>query len=60
MINYKILSKKIKTKTAKVSIIGLGYVGLPLGMLIANKNYIVYGIDKDIQKIKLLKNKKII
>ena len=27
-------------------------------MLIANKNYIVYGIDKDIQKIKLLKNKK--
>ena len=58
MINYKILSKKIKTKTAKVSIIGLGYVGLPLGMLIANKNYIVYGIDKDIQKIKLLKNKK--
>ena len=49
MINYKILSKKIKTKL-KVSIIGLGYVGL-LGMLIANKNYIVYGIDKISKKL---------
>lgn len=58
MTNYNTLLKKIKNKTAKVSVIGLGYVGLPLAMLIANKNYTVYGIDTDIKKINLLKNKK--
>ena len=59
MTNYNTLLKKIKNKTAKVSVIGLGYVGLPLAMLIANKNYTVYGIDTDIKKINLLKNKNV-
>ena len=29
---YSSLQKKIKKKTAKVAIIGLGYVGLPLAL----------------------------
>lgn len=36
----------------KVSVIGLGYVGLPLALLIAKNNYEVVGIDSDEKKIR--------
>ena len=38
-----------------VSIIGLGYVGLPLALRFIKNNIDVYGIDKDNQKITALK-----
>lgn len=38
-MNYKeLLLKKIKSKSFKVGIIGLGYVGLPLGLEFAEKH----------------------
>ena len=37
----------------KIAIIGLGYVGLPLQLLI-NKKFDILGFDKDKNKIKLL------
>lgn len=37
-----------------VSIIGQGYVGLPLAMLIADKKYKVHGIDHSIERVNLL------
>ena len=48
--------KKIKKKKFTVSIIGLGYIGLPIALSFAKKNIKVIGIDKDITKIKKLKN----
>ncbi|WP_307471585.1 nucleotide sugar dehydrogenase [Cytobacillus purgationiresistens] len=42
----------------KVVVIGLGYVGLPLALHIANENYEVVGIDKDPRKIEALQNGK--
>ncbi|PID61578.1 MAG: UDP-N-acetyl-D-glucosamine dehydrogenase [Ignavibacteriae bacterium] len=45
---------KIKNKTAKVGIIGLGYVGLPLGLEFAFKGFDVIGFDVDEKKIPLL------
>jgi UDP-N-acetyl-D-glucosamine dehydrogenase len=45
---------KIKEKTAKVGIIGLGYVGLPLGLEFALKGFDVLGFDVDESKIPLL------
>lgn len=39
------LSAKIKNKTAKVGIIGLGYVGLPLAVEFAKAGFSVTGID---------------
>jgi len=39
------LKKQIKSKKAKVGIIGLGYVGLPLAIEIAAKGFKVIGID---------------
>lgn len=42
----------------KVSIVGLGYVGLPLACLCAKKDYFVYGIDIDEKKIASLSSGK--
>jgi len=40
------LKQKIKNKTAVISIIGLGYVGLPTAVYFAEKGFKVYGVDK--------------
>ncbi len=44
-------------KNTKVALIGLGYVGLPL-LLLLNKKFYTYGFDQDIKKINLLKKNK--
>jgi UDP-N-acetyl-D-glucosamine dehydrogenase len=41
----EILQDRIRTKTAKVGIVGLGYVGLPLAMEFARAGFEVTGID---------------
>ena len=44
------LIDKINNKSAKVGIIGLGYVGLPLAVEFVNAGYTVIGIDVDEKK----------
>jgi UDP-N-acetyl-D-glucosamine dehydrogenase len=39
------LKQKIKSRTARVGIVGLGYVGLPLAVEFANAGFAVTGID---------------
>lgn len=53
----KILEKKIKKKSAIVGVIGMGYVGLPLAILIAKKGYNLYCYDKDLKRANLLRKK---
>jgi UDP-N-acetyl-D-glucosamine dehydrogenase len=48
------LIKKIDTRSAKIGVIGLGYVGLPLAMEFANTGFQVTGIDIDENKISSL------
>jgi UDP-N-acetyl-D-glucosamine dehydrogenase len=48
------LIDRINNKTAKVSVVGLGYVGLPLAVEFARAGYVVTGIDTDESKIKKL------
>ena len=58
-MNFKSsLLDKINKKTAKIAIIGLGYVGLPLALQFSKKKFKVFGFDIDKHKIKLLENKK--
>ena len=45
------LQNLIKTKKAKVAIIGQGYVGLPLALAIIKAGFNVWGVDKDERKI---------
>lgn len=49
---------KIKSKTAKIGIIGLGYVGLPLAIEFGKAGFFVAGFDIDPQKVKVLKEGK--
>lgn len=48
------LLDKIQNKSALVGIIGMGYVGLPLGLTFAAKKINVLGFDLDERKITLL------
>ena len=58
-INYKnYLISRIKKKQARIGIIGLGYVGLPLAILFAKKGFKIFGFDIDKYKINRIKNKK--
>jgi UDP-N-acetyl-D-glucosamine dehydrogenase len=48
------LREKIETRTARVGIVGLGYVGLPLAVEFARKGFSVTGIDLSEEKVKRL------
>ena len=44
------LLKKMNDKTARIAILGLGYVGLPLAVVFAEAGFTVMGIDPDARK----------
>lgn len=48
------MERKIAEKTAVVGIIGLGYVGLPLGMEFAKNGFPVIGFEVNLEKVKKL------
>src|SRR5580692_10139342 len=50
------LKSRIDARTAKVGIIGLGYVGLPLALLYSEQKFPVTGFDIDQRKIDTLAN----
>jgi UDP-N-acetyl-D-glucosamine dehydrogenase len=52
------LQDKIERKTARVCIVGLGYVGLPLAETFADGCYTVLGFDIDEKKVQSLKQGK--
>jgi UDP-N-acetyl-D-glucosamine dehydrogenase len=45
------LLKQIKDKTARIAILGLGYVGLPLAVVFGEAGFKVTGIDPDKRKV---------
>ena len=51
----KLFSQKLKDKTVKVGIIGMGYVGIPLGLEFAKKKFSVLGFDKDKKRVEDIK-----
>jgi UDP-N-acetyl-D-glucosamine dehydrogenase len=52
---FDTLKNKILNKKAKIGIIGLGYVGLPLAMAFAKKGFKTWGIDVDKDRVNRLK-----
>lgn len=48
------LLDKINNKTAKVGVVGLGYVGLPLAVEKANAGYQTIGFDVQDQKVNMV------
>lgn len=49
------LAKRLKAKSARIGVIGLGYVGLPLAVEFADQGFATVGIDIDERKINALK-----
>jgi UDP-N-acetyl-D-glucosamine dehydrogenase len=52
------LEAKLRSKEAKVGVVGLGYVGLPLAIEFASKGFSTVGIDLDERKIASLRERK--
>ncbi|MFO7650196.1 MAG: nucleotide sugar dehydrogenase [bacterium] len=50
------LEQKIVKRNARVAVIGIGYVGLPLAVEMARAGYSVVGIDVDEQKVKAVRD----
>lgn len=48
------LLKRINDRSARVVVLGLGYVGLPLAVVLAEAGYQVTGVDPDLEKVSLL------
>lgn len=55
---YKILRSKIENKTAKIGVIGLGYVGLPLAVAFAEEGFEVFGIDTGTKRVNSIRRGK--
>src|SRR5260221_3927098 len=54
MTHFSELKTKIEQRQARVAIIGLGYVGLPLALLDAESGFTVTGFDIDLRKVTAL------
>src|SRR5574340_161838 len=49
------LIEKLNSRTARVAVVGMGYVGLPLAVVFAEAGFEVTGIDLDKRKVEALK-----
>ncbi len=54
----KILKEKISRKKARIAVIGLGYVGLPLAVNFAKVGFKVFGLDMDVDRVEQVNKKK--
>lgn len=48
--------QRIETRTARIGVIGLGYVGLPLSLLLSEAGFRVTGFDVDTRKVEELES----
>ena len=54
MNDKELFNNKIISKTARITVIGLGYVGLPTAVFFARNGFEVIGVDVDTRKIELI------
>src|SRR6185312_2525413 len=53
-MQFEPLHKKLENRTARIGVIGLGYVGLPLVLLFSEQKFRVTGFDIDEKKVEVL------
>lgn len=52
------LIQQLKEKKARLAVLGLGYVGLPLAVVFGEAGFTVTGIDPDVRKVEALNQKR--
>ena len=50
----RLLLERLRSRTATIGVIGLGYVGLPLALLFSENDFPVLGFDVDVNKVDAL------
>jgi len=50
----QLLLDRIRTRKARIGVVGLGYVGLPLSLLLTDEGFSVLGFDIDPKKVRAL------
>ncbi len=50
-MSFSVLQQKIAAKTARIGVIGLGYVGLPVACLFAEAGFDVVGVDVKAERV---------
>lgn len=55
---FRELQNKIRKKEAKIAVVGLGYVGLPLALAFVEANFCVFGIDVDKDRISHIRDRR--
>ena len=55
---YAVTKQFIHERSARIGIVGLGYVGLPLALLFSNGGFVVEGFDLDASKVEKLLNRR--
>jgi UDP-N-acetyl-D-glucosamine dehydrogenase len=55
--SQQLLHEKFENRTARIAILGMGYVGLPLAVVFGEAGFEVTGIDPDSRKITALNNR---
>jgi len=54
LVGTKELKHRIETREARIGIIGMGYVGLPLALMFSEEHFKVTGFDIDARKVEIL------
>jgi UDP-N-acetyl-D-glucosamine dehydrogenase len=55
---FAVTKQMIQERSARIGIVGLGYVGLPLALLFSNNGFVVEGFDLDATKVEKLLNRR--
>jgi UDP-N-acetyl-D-glucosamine dehydrogenase len=53
-VAYPELEEIFQLRQARIGVIGMGYVGLPLALLFSDEDYVVTGFDIDVDKVRRL------
>lgn len=48
------LLERLRKRSARVAVVGLGYAGLPIAVALAESDYIVIGVDMDAERVALV------
>ena len=53
-VNDRVLERKLRARSARIAVIGLGYAGLPMAVEFARSGYLTVGLDVDQPKVDMV------